>query len=191
MVVTGSVNVIDAVAARIADAEKDGRVIEIGDDSPRRPARTTTRVLGRRPSYREAEREAGCGAGAPAPSPRRARGPGRAAARPGPSARAAAPGRALPPPPAGRSCTCGVPAVRRTAQTDRNFGRVFYACRYGRDAGCGYFDWEDGGANTLPPGSGGGLDMGRLQLLATLHARGALSDADYVRAMSLEFQGLR
>jgi len=91
-----------------------------------------------------------------------------------------------------------VPAVRRTARTDLNFGRVFYACRYGRDNGCGYFDWEDGGGNTLPahlrppPGpGGGGLDMGRLQLLATLHARGALSDADYVRAMSLEFQGLR
>ena len=79
-----------------------------------------------------------------------------------------------------------MPAVRRTAQTDRNFGRVFYACRYGRDAGCGYFDWEDGGGNTLPPGSGGGLDMGRLQLLATLHARGALSDADYASAMALE-----
>ena len=84
-----------------------------------------------------------------------------------------------------------MPAVRRTAQTDRNFGRVFYACRYGRDAGCGYFDWEDGGGNTLPPGSGGGLDMGRLQLLSTLHARGALSDADYAQAMALEFRALR
>ena len=38
VVVTGSVNAIDAVAARIADAEKDGRVIEIGDDSPKKAA---------------------------------------------------------------------------------------------------------------------------------------------------------
>ena len=87
--------------------------------------------------------------------------------------------------------------MRRTARTDLNFGRVFYACRYGRDNGCGYFDWEDGGGNTLPPhargppGPGGGVDMGRLQLLATLHARGALSDAHYAQAMALEFRALR
>ena len=70
-----------------------------------------------------------------------------------------------------------------------------HACRYGRDNGCGYFDWEDGGGNTLPrlgtPGPGGGVDMGRLQLLATLHARGALSDVDYAQAMALEFRALR
>ena len=74
--------------------------------------------------------------------------------------------------------------MRRTARTDLNFGRVFYACRYGRDAGCGYFDWEDGGGVS-------GVDMRRVQLLATLHARGALSDVDYAQAMALEFRALR
>ena len=185
VVVTGSVNAIDAVAARIADAEKDGRVIEIGDDSPKKAAAADDDAAfwaAAAEATARAEREAGPPAPAPIP-----------VAPP-----LAPPAPPLAPPPAGRSCTCGVPAVRRTARTDLNFGRVFYACRYGRDAGCGYFDWEDGGGNTLPahlrppPGpGGGGLDMGRLQLLATLHARGALSDADYVRAMSLEFQGLR
>ena len=76
-----------------------------------------------------------------------------------------------------------MPAVRRPAQTDRHFGRVFYACRDGRDAGCGYFDWEDGGGV-------GGVDMRRVQLLSTLHARGVLSDADYAQAMALEFRAL-
>ena len=181
VVVTGSVNVIDAVAARIADAEKSGRVIEIGDVSPKKAAADDDDAFWAAAAEATAQAEREAGPPAPAPIP-------------------VAPPLAPPPapPPAGRVCTCGVPAVRRTARTDLNFGRVFYACRYGRDNGCGYFDWEDGGGNTLPahlrppPGpGGGGLDMGRLQLLATLHARGALSDADYVRAMSLEFQGLR
>ena len=206
VVVTGSVNVIDAVAARIADAEKDGRVIEIGDDSPKKAAAADDDDAfwaAAAEATAQAEREAGLPVPAPAPAPIPVAPPPQlwppVPVAPPPQLWAPVPvAPPLAPPPAGRSCTCGVPAVRRTAQTDRNFGRVFYACRYGRDAGCGYFDWEDGGGNTLPahlrppPGpGGGGLDMGRLQLLATLHARGALSDADYVRAMSLEFQGLR
>jgi hypothetical protein len=214
VVVTGSVNAIDAVAARIADAEKDGRVIEIGDDSPKKAAAADDDDAfwaAAAQATAEAEREAGLPA-PPAPAPTPAPIPVAPPPQLWPPVPVAPPPQLWPPvpvapppqlwgpvpvapplapPPAGRSCTCGVPAVRRTAQTDRNFGRVFYACRYGRDAGCGYFDWEDGGGNTLPPGSGGGLDMGRLQLLATLHARGALSDADYASAMALEFRALR
>ena len=184
VVVTGSVNAIDAVAARIAAAEKSGDVIEIGDDSPKKAATAADDDAfwaAAAEATAQAEREAGLPAPAPAPAPIPVAPPPQLWA-PVPVAPPLAP--PLAPPPVGRSCTCGVPAVRRTAQTDRNFGRVFYACRYGRDAGCGYFDWEDGGGV-------GGVDMRRVQLLATLHARGALSDADYAQAMALEFRALR
>ncbi len=219
VVVTGSVNAIDAVAARIAAAEKSGDVIEIGDDSPKKAATAADDDdafwAAAAEATAQAEREAGLPAPAPAPAPIPVAPPPQlwppvpvapppqlwppVPVAPPPQLWAPVPvAPPLAPPPAGRSCTCGVPAVRRTAQTDRNFGRVFYACRYGRDAGCGYFDWEDGGGNTLPahlrppPGPGsGGLDMGRLQLLSTQHARGALSDADYAQAMALEFRALR
>ncbi|CAH0379896.1 unnamed protein product [Pelagomonas calceolata] len=206
VVVTGSVNAIEAVDKRIADAEKDGRVIEIGDESPKKAAADDDDAFwaAAAEATARAEREVGPPA-PPAPAPAPAPIPIAPPPQLWPPVPVAPPPQLWPPvpvapppqlwapvpvapplapPPAGRSCTCGVPAVRRTAQTDRNFGRVFYACRYGRDAGCGYFDWEDGGGV-------GGVDMRRVQLLATLHARGALSDVDYAQAMALEFRALR
>ena len=89
--------------------------------------------------------------------------------------------------------------MRLTSRTEYNPGRVFYACRHGRDNGCGFFEWEDGnparmlrdpnsGLNAAATGAGGGVDMARLQLLSDLHARGQLSDAQYAQAVALEYQ---
>ena len=71
VVVTGSVNAIDAVAARIADAEKDGRVIEIGDDSPKKAAADDDEAFWAAAAQATAEAEREAGLPAPAPARRR------------------------------------------------------------------------------------------------------------------------
>jgi len=159
MVLTHVQTAEERAAESLKRAEREGNVIEIGDDSPKK-------------------------AGPPAPAPM-------------PVAPPLAP--QLAPPPAGRVCTCGLAAVRLTSRTEYNPGRVFYACRHGRDNGCGFFEWEDGnparmlrdpnsGLNAAAAGAGGGVDMARLQLLSDLHARGQLSDAQYAQAVALEYQ---
>ena len=155
MVLTHVQTAEERAAESLKRAEREGTVIEIADDSPKK-------------------------AGPPLPAPIPVAPP-------------------LAPPPAGRVCSCGLAAVRCTARTEYNFGRVFYACRHGRGNGCGFFEWEDGnparvlrdpnsGLNAAAAGAAAGVDMARLQLLSDLHARGQLSDADYARAMALEYQ---
>ena len=51
----------------------------------------------------------------------------------------------------GRSCTCGVEAARRTANTEANAGRSFFCC--GKHAGdrCDFFEWCDGRLGSANP----------------------------------------
>jgi hypothetical protein len=164
VIVTGSVDAIDAVSARIKDAEASGHVIEIDDNSPKKAAAGPAQW--------------------PAPIP---------------VAPPLAPPSVAPvpvfQPGDGRACSCGVVAVRRKARTEQNKGRVYYCCHHGyrREGCCGFFEWEDGygragPSRAPPPGAGAGVDMNRLQLLSSMHARGELSDADFAQKIAFEFQ---
>ncbi|KAH8065331.1 four-way junction helicase [Aureococcus anophagefferens] len=43
----------------------------------------------------------------------------------------------------GRSCTCGVEAARRTANTEANAGRSFFCCGKPDGDRCDFFEWDD------------------------------------------------
>ncbi|KDN42125.1 hypothetical protein RSAG8_06983, partial [Rhizoctonia solani AG-8 WAC10335] len=56
------------------------------------------------------------------------------------------------PPDDSRRCNCKLTAVQRTVQKDGpNKGRTFWACPNSEKARCGFFEWDDNGAN----GTGG------------------------------------
>ena len=178
VVVTGSVNVIDAVAARIADAEKDGRVIEIGDDSPKKVGRRRgrrRRVLGRRGRGHRAGRARGRAARAGAD-------PGRAAAR-----AAAAAGRRVHVwgaggAPDGADGPQLRPRVLRLPLRPRQRAA---ATSTGRTAAAPHAP----GPLRPPPGPAAGASTWAACSCSRRCTRArALSDADYVRAMSLEFR---
>ena len=171
VVVTGSVNAIDAVAARIADAEKDGRVIEIGDDSPKKaaaadddarsgPPRPRLPRPSARPSAAPARARPRRAAPIPvAPPPQRwppvpVASPAAAAAGPGRAAAArTSPGRAAARAAAGRPSVHvrgGAGGAPDGADGPQLRPRVLRLPLRPRQTGCGYFDWEDGGgASTM------------------------------------------